>query len=151
MGEASRRLHLLPGVYSVCWLHKDASVPQWGTRGCFYSITRTAQGLTVVCLDDHVPAEVTQERGWKLLMVEGPLAFSLTGIIASLTGPLSRSGISVFTLSTYDTDYLLVKKEQLEDAVWVLVAQGYEIDERTGISCSEPVRSAGGASGARSQ
>ncbi len=84
-------------------------------------------------------------------MVEGPLAFSLTGVIGSLTGPLSRSGISVFTLSTYDTDYLLVKKEQLEDAVRVLVAQGYEIDERTGISCSEPVRSAGGASGARSQ
>jgi hypothetical protein len=61
-------------------------------------------------------------------MVEGPLAFSLTGIIASLTGPLSRARISVFALSTYDTDYLLVKQEQLENAVRVLVAEGFEVD-----------------------
>ncbi|NLE94913.1 MAG: ACT domain-containing protein [Dehalococcoidia bacterium] len=128
MGEANRRLHLLPGVYAVCRLDEDAPVPDWSTRSCFYSITRTEQGLTVVCPADHVPREVAHEGGWSLLMVEGPLAFSLTGIIASLTGPLSRARISVFALSTYDTDYLLVKQEQLENAVRVLVAEGFEVD-----------------------
>ena len=109
MEEGKRKLELLPEVYAVCRLDKDAPVPDWAAGGLFSSITRTAHELSVVCADAHVAVGVKKEGGWRVLMVEGPLDFSLTGVLASLTGPLAREGISVFALSTYDTDYLLVK------------------------------------------
>ena len=129
MEEGNRKLDLLPDVYAVCRLDKDAPVPDWATRGIFSSITRTAGELSVVCPDARVAAGVKKESGWKVLMVEGPLDLSLTGVLASLTGPLAREGISVFALSTYDTDYLLVKQEQLEQAIEVLRAEGYDVEE----------------------
>ncbi|MCK4548483.1 MAG: ACT domain-containing protein, partial [Candidatus Eisenbacteria sp.] len=86
-------------------------------------------GLSVVCPDARVAAGAKKESGWKVLMVEGPLDLYLTGVLACLTGPLAREGISVFALSTYDTDYLLVKKEQLEKAIQVLGVEGYDIEE----------------------
>jgi hypothetical protein len=129
MEEGKRKLELLPDTYAVCRLDKNAPVPDWGTRGLFSSITRTAEELSVVCPDGQVPGGVNKEGGWKILMVEGPLDFSLTGVLASLTAPLAREGISVFVLSTYDTDYLLVKKEQLEKAVRALRGEGYEVEE----------------------
>jgi hypothetical protein len=129
MEEGKAKLELLPDVYAVCRLDKNARVPDWASRGPFSSITRTAGELSVVCPDARVPAGVKKESGWKVLMVEGPLDSSLTGVLASLTGPLAREGISVFALSTYDTDCLLVKKEQLEKAVQVLGAEGYDVEE----------------------
>ena len=119
----------MPDIYAVCWLDKNAPVPDWATQGLFSSITRTAGGLSVVCPDARVAEGVKKESGWKSLMVEGPLDFSLTGVLSSLTGPLAREGLSVFALSTYDTDYLLVKKEQLEKAIQVLGAEGYDVEE----------------------
>lgn len=129
MEEGKRKLELLPDVYAVCRLDKNAPVPDWATQGFFFSVTRTAAGLSVVCPDARVAAGVKKESGWKVLMVEGPLDFSLTGVLASLTGPLAREGVGVFALSTYDTDYLLVKEEQLEEAIQVLRAEGYDIKE----------------------
>ena len=129
MEQGKEKLELLPDIYAVCRLDKNAPVPDWATRGLFSSITRTAGGLSVVCLDAQVAGGVKKESGWKILMVEGPLDLSLTGVLASLTGPLAREGLSVFALSTYDTDYLLVKKEQLEQAIQVLEAEGYDVEE----------------------
>ena len=137
MGEGTRKLELLPDVYAVCWLDKHAPVPDWGISGTFASITRTATGLSVVCPDAQVAKGVTKEGGWKILMVEGPLDFSLTGILASLTTPLARNEITIFALSTYDTDYLLVKQEHLEKAIQVLRADGYDIDENCGVQGHE--------------
>jgi hypothetical protein len=129
---------------------EDAPVPDWSTRSCFYSITRTEQGLTVVCPAATFRGKFPRGR-LEPPHGRGAAGILLPGIIASLTSPLSRARISVFVLSTYETDYLLVKQEQLENAVRVLVAEGFEVDAGTGIRRSEPVRSTGGASGVRSQ
>lgn len=132
MEEGKGKLELLPDTYAVCRLDKNAPIPDWATQGLFSSITRTARELSVVCPDARVPGELKKESGWKVLMVEGPLDFSLTGVLASLTGPLAREGISVFAASTYDTDYLLVKQEQLKRAIQVLGAEGYNVEEGCG-------------------
>ena len=129
MQEGMGRLQLLPDVYAVCRLDTNAPVPDWATRGPFFSITRTPDELSVVCPEVLVPYGVDSERGWKALAVEGPLDFSLTGILASLAAPLARNGISIFALSTYDTDYVLVKEGQIAEAVQVLCAEGYDVGE----------------------
>jgi hypothetical protein len=129
MREGKEKLELLPDVYAVCRLDRDAPAPDWATSGLFSSVTRTVAELSVVCPDACVPVGVKKESGWRVLMVVGPLDFSLTGVLAPLTGPLAREGISVFALSTYDTDYLLVKEEQLGKAIQVLNAEGYEVEE----------------------
>jgi uncharacterized protein len=127
MEEGKRKLELLPGTCAVCRLDKNAPVPDWGIRVPFSSITRTAEEISVVCPDARVPGGVKKEGGWRILKVEGPLDFSLTGVLASLTAPLAREGIALFALSTYDTDYLLVKEENLEKAIQALREEGYEL------------------------
>ena len=133
MSEVKRRLQLLPDSNAVCRLERDAAVPDWATRGAFCSVIRTGAELSVVCPDARVPAGVKREAGWRVLMVEGPLDFSLTGVLASLTSPLAREGISVFALSTFDTDCLLVKQQQLDRAVQALTGEGYDVDEGLGV------------------
>ena len=129
MEEGKRKLELLPDIYAVCRLDKDAPVPDWATRSPFSSVTRTAGELSVVCQDARVAGGVKKEGGWRVLMVEGPLDFSLTGVLASLTGPLAREGITVFAVSTYDTDYLLVKEAQLAKAIQVLGVEGCDVEQ----------------------
>ena len=117
-------LLVLPGTFAVCRLEPDAKVPEWASMNgdVLSSITRTEDELSIVCPDDRIPSDVKAEKGWSVLKVEGPLDLSLTGIIASLTVPLAEAGINIFALATYDTDYLLVKKENLDRAVEVLGA-----------------------------
>jgi hypothetical protein len=122
-------LLLLSETLSICRLEKNAPLPEWALTGGFSSITRTAEELSVVCPQDQVPPGIRKQDGWKALQVEGPLDFSLTGVLASLTEPLAKEGISAFAISTYDTDYLLVKKEQLEGAIQALQEEGYELKE----------------------
>ena len=115
-------LKLLDGLYAVCRLGADAPVAPslLAAKGEFLSVTRTADELSIVCEDALAPAGAKVERGWRAFKVMGPLDFSLTGIIASLTAPLAEAKISVFTVATFDTDYLLVKEADLEGAVTVL-------------------------------
>ena len=120
-------LTLLPDVFAVCRLDRNSLVPDWGLSGDFYSITRTAEELSVVCLQRDVPAGVQHEAGWRCLKVAGPLDFALIGILASLTAPLAQAGISLFAVSTYDTDYLLVKEVDLERATTALTAAGHRV------------------------
>ncbi len=126
-----QRLTLLPGTLAVCRLEKNAPVPEWALAGPFCSVTLTREELSVVCPEARVPREVKKETGWRALQVAGPLDFSLTGVLASLTAPLAREKISVFALSTYDTDYLLVKEEQLERAIRALRGAGNEVQGST--------------------
>jgi hypothetical protein len=139
MMGARHRLILLPETLAICRLETTASIPDWATLGRFWSITRTEEELSVVCPEAHVPPDVKRETGWRVLKVEGPLDFSLTGILASLTVPLAEEKVSVFAISTYDTDYLLVKEEQLEKAIRALGGEGYEIKESSefGVGSSE--------------
>jgi putative acetyltransferase len=125
----SRRLPqlLLDGTFAVCRLDSASSIPPWATADDFFSITRTADELSVVCRQDAVPDGINCERGWRCLRVAGTIPFSVVGVLASLTAPLADAGISVFALSTFDTDYLLVKAKDLERAVDVLRRRGHTI------------------------
>ena len=131
MKKLNRKLIVDPEILSICRLERNALIPQWALTGKFFSITRTAEELSVVCPQNQVPPGVRKQDGWKALQVEGPLDFSLTGVLASLTEPLAKEGISVFAISTYDTDYLLVKKELLERAIKILVKRGYQVQNRS--------------------
>jgi hypothetical protein len=119
-----------PEVYAICRLEPDASVPAWARGPRFFSITRTAAELTIVCEESGVPADVHAERRRKLLQVEGVLAFSLSGILFSLAAPLAEEAISIFAVSTYETDYLFVSLHDLDRAVQALERAGHTILRR---------------------
>lgn len=115
-----------PGRYAICRLEPEAAIPAWAARG-FVSVTRTPNELSVVCAESGVPGEVHAEKGRRLLQIEGTLAFTLTGVLASVAAPLAEAEISIFAISTYDTDYLLVSEEDLPATVEVLEAAGHTI------------------------
>ena len=118
------RLRLTPWVLAVCRFPADAPLPVWvlHAEARFWSLTRTPDELSVVCAEDDLPPSVEShvERGWRAFWLEGPLPFTLTGVIASVTAPLADAGIPVFVISTYDTDVLLVKADDLARAREVL-------------------------------
>jgi hypothetical protein len=126
---ASLHLSLLDGLYAVCRLEADALLPEWAQTGDFYALVRTADELSVVCARKVVPPEVTQEVDWRILKVAGPLEFTMIGVLARLAQPLAEADVSIFVVSTYDTDYLMVKSEKLKPALAALRAAGYSIDE----------------------
>jgi hypothetical protein len=119
-------LRLLPEVYAICRLQADAMLPGWAT-GAFVSITRTPHELSVVCPEQCVPKDVRHEGSWRILEVEGPMDLSLVGVLASLTQTLAKANINLFALSTFDTDYLMVKVDRLEDTKDALLAAGHSI------------------------
>jgi hypothetical protein len=121
-------LRVLPGVLAVCRLPPDAALPGWALSGGFVSVTRTLEELSVVCAEEVVPADGQCEGGWRVLQVAGPLDFALTGILAALATPLAAAGISIFALSTYDTDYVLVKERTLAEAIAVLRRAGMTVE-----------------------
>lgn len=96
-------------------------------KDTFCSITRTNEELSIVCAENVVPQEVKQVTGWRAFKVEGPLDFALTGILASIADPLAKAGISIFALSTYHTDYVLVQDAKAAEAVKVLQAAGHTV------------------------
>jgi uncharacterized protein len=120
-------LSLLPETLAVCRLAADAPVPAWAWTGEPASVTRTREELSIVCRAGAVPEGVDAEQGWRCLKVEGPLDFALTGILAALASPLAAAGVALFALSTFDTDYLLVKAETLDRAVEALRAAGHRV------------------------
>ena len=124
----SLRLSILPGRLAVCRLAPSEAAPAWAAGADFFSITRTPEELSVVCLEAQVPDGVRAEKGWRGLRVEGPLDFALIGILAGLAGALAQAGISLFALSTFDTDYLLVREPDLPEAVKALERAGYVVE-----------------------
>ena len=122
-------LSILPEAFAVCRLDRDTPIPDWALRGRLCSITRSSDELSIVCPQTNVPAGTRCEKNWRCLKVEGPLDLSLTGVLASLVTPLAEAGISAFVISTYETDYLLVKQERVERAVRVLRAAGHRVQE----------------------
>jgi hypothetical protein len=123
----SLRLEVLPGVLAVCRLDADEPLPEWALSSSFLSITRTSDELSVVCSHETVPPEIQCEQGWRCLRVEGPLDFSEIGILAALSSVLAAAGVSLFAISTFDTDYLLVKEGDLQRAVTGLGEAGHHI------------------------
>ena len=117
-------LQSLGARFAVCRLDAQAPVPAELLKGPqeFLSITRTAGELSIVCPESLAPAGAKVQPGWRAFKVQGPLDFSLTGIIATLTAPLAEARISVFAVATYDTDYILVQEKDLEGAQRALAA-----------------------------
>ena len=120
-------LSLLPDTLAICRLTPDALMPDWALTSGFLSVTRTLDELSIVCPQANVPPKIQCDRDWRGLKVEGPLDLSLIGILASLTVPVARAGIGIFAVSTYDTDYVLVKENRLEEAVLVLSQAGHHV------------------------
>jgi uncharacterized protein len=120
-------LTILQETYAVCKLDCDSRIPEWASTGAFASVTRTSEELSIVCPQENVPAGVLSTRGWRCLRVDVALDFSMTGILESLVAPLARGRICSFAISTYNTDYLLVKEEQLEQAARFLSLEGHRI------------------------
>jgi hypothetical protein len=120
--KAGHKLPLVPveGAYAVSRLDARDPLPGWAAGGPFVSITRTADELSVVCREEVVPEGVRCERGWQCLRVAGTLAFSLVGALAD-------AGVSVFAVSTFDTDYLLVRQADFQRAVDVLLRAGHAV------------------------
>ncbi len=120
------QLYVLDELYAVVRLDPDAPLPPWATRGHFRSVTRSDTEMSIVCREEDVPADASAERGWVCFQVAGPLDFSLTGVIASLVEPLAE--IPLFVISTFETDYLLVREHDLHAAVEALTYAGHSVD-----------------------
>ena len=124
------RLKLLgvAGSFAVCKLPAGSPLPPWATAGDLFSVTRTPDELSVVCRQDAVPDGAVCERDWRCLRVAGSMPFTLVGVLAALTTPLAKAGVGVFAVSTFDTDYLLVKSGDVPQAVAALRAAGHLVD-----------------------
>jgi hypothetical protein len=119
-------LQLLAGSYAVSRLPPDEPLPEWA-QGELVALVRTPEELSIVSAAGTVPESVRSERDWRALKVAVPLDFSLVGILAALSGALARAEIPLFSLSTFDTDYLLVRAQDLERAVRALEAEGHRV------------------------
>ncbi len=121
-------LSIVPDSFAVCRLAATEEVPAWAWRyktNTLFSITYTAEELSIVCPATLVPAYVRAERPWAALKVRGPLDFALVGILSSLAAPLAAGGIAIFALSTFDTDYVLLKESELARARMLLEQAGH--------------------------
>lgn len=127
MSEKILTMKLLEESFAVCRLSKGGEIPEWAINSDFYSITRTTDELSIVCSQDNIPEGIKCEKDWRILKVEGPLEFSLIGILSSISTILAQNKISIFAISTYDTDYIFVKEKDTKNAVNVLSNENYEI------------------------
>ena len=124
MDPVSLHLRLLPGHYAVA---RPDSWPDWLPADGLVSVTRTAGEISVVCEESLVPAGILKETGFRALEFEGPVPFGLTGILDSVLHPLAQASIGIFAMSTYDTDYVLVKAEDLERSIASLRQCGHRM------------------------
>jgi uncharacterized protein len=121
-------LLLLPETFTICRLPAEPLPPEWALGGSFSTISYSLDELSIVCPQGQVPAELpgaTISAGWRCLRVAGTMDLSLVGVMARLSGALAAAEISIFTVATYDTDYLLVRAELLPQAIAALAAAGF--------------------------
>lgn len=121
-------LELLPDTLAICRLEPGAPVPSWAAESSpFLTLSRTAEELSITTLQSTVPAGVPCERDYRAVRVRGPLPLDLVGILAAIADPLAAAGVSIFAISTHDTDYVLVKARELEAALKALRQAGHQI------------------------
>jgi uncharacterized protein len=120
-------LSLLPDHYAICRLPADSAIPDWASVGLFISVTRTVDELSITCPQVSVPADVQHEGGWRILKLEGPFDLALTGILAPIATALAQAQVNIFALSTYDTDYVLVKDAKLAEAIKAIEVLGHKV------------------------
>jgi hypothetical protein len=119
------QLSLLPETFAIVGLSPNTALPAWATQGAFFSVTRTNDELSIVVEQARVPGGVQHEGGWRAIKVHGPFVLTEVGVLASLAGPLAAAKISLFVISTFDTDYLLIAGENLPGAMATLERAGH--------------------------
>jgi enamine deaminase RidA (YjgF/YER057c/UK114 family) len=135
-------LTVLPEPLAICRLHASERIPSWALElhESLTSISRTRDELSIVCPEAAVPPDTQVEAGWRALVVPGPIPFETTGVLASIASPLAAAGISIFAVSTFDTDYVLVRAGDVERALAVLaeprarISSGSPFEPRIGFS-----------------
>ncbi|CUH97386.1 hypothetical protein P22_3514 [Propionispora sp. 2/2-37] len=120
-------MDVLPDKIGICKLDVNQEIPLWALQGEFFSITKTTEELSIVCSEENIPGAVLCERGWRALKLKGPFPFDLVGIVAQVSAAVARAGVGIFVISTYDTDYILVKAKDLDSAVEALRNDGHSI------------------------
>ncbi|MBM0232128.1 ACT domain-containing protein [Micromonospora sp. STR1_7] len=122
---------LLPGEYAVCRLAADAALPDELSNGLdradVVTVSWTADGISVICPTDRVPAQAVVETVWRCLRVVGPADLAGTGTLSALVDPLAEARVSVVTFSTFDTDYVLVPAVRLAEGTAALERAGHRI------------------------
>ena len=118
-------LRILPDNLTIC---KVSSITDIDFSSCLYFVGRTFEEISLVCRREDTPLNTTErEDGWRAFYVEGPLDFSLTGVLSKISTVLAENGIPIFAVSTFNTDYILVKAEKREEAMEALENAGYEV------------------------
>ncbi|MDQ2869588.1 MAG: ACT domain-containing protein [Acidobacteriota bacterium] len=127
-GAAWKKLSWVPGSFAVCRLPPQSPLPAFPDAAVLYSATRTDRELSIVCEEAVAPPGAACERGWRALRLAGPIPFSVTGVIAAVSAPLARARLSLFAVSTYDTDYVLVRASDARVAREALENEGFRIE-----------------------
>jgi hypothetical protein len=121
-------LELLPDMLAICHLEPSADLPKWAEAASpFLTVSRTAEELSITTVNSAVPADVKCERNYRALRVRGPLPLNLVGVLAAIADPLADAGLSIFAISTFDTDYVLVKAHDLQAAIGTLESAGHQV------------------------
>jgi hypothetical protein len=120
-------LTILPDPLAVCRLPRGSALPDWARAGSLCAVTWTRSETSVVCPAHAVPPDLPSEGPWRAIELAGPLDFGLTGVLLSIAQPLAEAGVSIFAVSTHDTDYVLVKATSLDRAIAALEAAGHHI------------------------
>ena len=122
------QLIVLKKKYSIYRFANESHLPDWIYLSDFYSITKTKDELSVVTLQDITDSENTiSSKDWRIIKIAGPLDLSLIGIIAEISTILKNKSIPIFTVSTFDTDYILVKQKDLEVGIKALTEKGHNV------------------------
>lgn len=133
MTQIKLTMKLLKEKYVVCRLNRNDIIPIGEMKGEFFSITKTEDELSLVCLQENLPhmkcdfKNIKYEKDWRILKVEGPLDFSLVGILSAISSLMAKEQISIFALSTYDTDYILIKENNVDAAINTLLKNNYDV------------------------
>lgn len=122
------QIRTLDETFALARLPAAAAVPEWVGGRDLIAVVRTRDELSIVCRADAIPESVSEvERGFRGLGVVGTLDFGVTSVIAGITAPLAAAGIAIFNISTFDTDYVLLREDKLDAAKAALTASGFDV------------------------
>jgi hypothetical protein len=127
MTQRQLKLSLLKDKYAICTLPNDTPIPDWALTQSLISITRTGKELTIVCRMDSIPSELQSDLNWRCFRIDGSFDLNQIGVISSISSPLADAGISIYVISTYDTDYFLVQDKNVEQTISTLSNSGHSI------------------------
>ena len=125
-------IDVLAGLYAICRLAPDAPIPPWARGAELTAIACTPEEVSVVCAEERVPPGVRASTGWRVLKLRGPFDLAAVGVLAAVAEPLARAGVSIMAIATFDTDYVLVRDNQLSSAMEALGVAGHRVSRTLG-------------------